>query len=208
MIKPNKLVFIFLINCIFLLKINILWASPADELSILLNKNNGFSGQFSQLVYDNKSQLIDEASGDVVFKKPHFFKWIYQVPHQNQIIGDGETVYIYDPDLSQVIMSRFSQSKSNNPANIFFLNNLEESFKVTKILIDDEVWYSCESKSKDIDYQSIEISFNKDKIKGMKVIDGLQNKIIINFVNISYSTDIDEASFLFNVPDNVEVIKN
>ena len=193
---------------LFYLNINLLWASPADELSTLLNRTSAFSGQFSQLVFDNKSQLIEEASGDVVFKKPHFFKWIYQAPHQNQIISDGETVYIYDPDLSQVIMSRFSQSKSNNPANIFFLNNLEESFKVTKILIDDEVWYRCESKLKDIDYQSIEISFNKDKIKAMKVIDGLQNKIIINFVNISYSTDIDEASFLFNVPDNVEVIKN
>ena len=193
---------------LFYLNINLLWASPADELSTLLNRTSVFSGQFSQLVFDNKSQLIEEASGDVVFKKPHFFKWIYQAPHQNQIIGDGEIVYIYDPDLSQVIMSRFSQSKSNNPANIFFLNNLEESFKVTKILIDDEVWYRCKSKLKDIDYQSIEISFNKDKIKAMKVIDGLQNKIIINFVNISYSTDIDEASFLFNVPDNVEVIKN
>ena len=69
---------------------------------------------------------------------------------------------------------------------------------------------SCvgESKSKDIDYQSIEISFNEDKIKGMRVIDGLQNKIIINFVNISQNPNIDEASFLFNVPDNVEVIKN
>jgi outer membrane lipoprotein carrier protein len=193
---------------LFYLNINLLWASPADELSTLLNRTSAFSGQFSQLVFDNKSKLIEEASGDVVFKKPHFFKWIYQAPHQNQIIGDGEIVYIYDPDLSQVIMSRFSQSKSNNPANIFFLNNLEESFKVTKILIDDEVWYRCKSKLKDIDYQSIEISFNKDKIKAMKVIDGLQNKIIINFVNISYSTDIDEASFLFNVPDNVEVIKN
>ena len=193
---------------LFYLNINLLWAAPADELSNLLNKTIAFSGQFSQSVYDNKSQLIEEANGEVVFKKPHFFKWIYQAPHQNQIIGDGEIVYIYDPDLSQVIMSRFSQSKSNNPANIFFLNNLEESFKVTKILIDDEVWYRCESKLKDIDYQSIEISFNKDKIKAMKVIDGLQNKIIINFVNISYSTDIDEASFLFNVPDNVEVIKN
>jgi outer membrane lipoprotein carrier protein len=159
-------------------------------------------------VYDNKSQLIEEANGKVVFKKPHFFKWIYQAPHQNQIIGDGETVYIYDPDLSQVIMSKFSQSKSNNPANIFFLNNIEESFKVTEILNEDETWYRCESKSKDIDYQSIEISFNEDKIHGMRVIDGLQNKIIINFVNISQNPNIDEASFLFNVPDNVEVIKN
>jgi outer membrane lipoprotein carrier protein len=190
------------------LNINLLWASPADKLSSLLNKTIAFSGEFSQSVYDNKSQLIEEANGKVVFKKPHFFKWIYQAPHQNQIIGDGETVYIYDPDLSQVIMSKFSQSKSNNPANIFFLNNIEESFKVTEILIEDETWYRCESKSKDIDYQSIEISFNEDKIKGMRVIDGLQNKIIINFVNISQNPNIDEASFLFNVPDNVEVIKN
>lgn len=193
---------------IFYLNINLLWAAPADELSSLLNKTIAFSGEFSQSVYDNKSQLIEEAKGEVVFKKPHFFKWIYQAPHQNQIIGDGETVYIYDPDLSQVIMSRFSQSKNNNPANIFFLNNIEESFKVTKILIEDETWYRCESKSKDIDYQSIEISFNEDKIHGMRVIDGLQNKIIINFVNISQNPNIDEASFLFNVPDNVEVIKN
>lgn len=193
---------------LFYLNINLLWAEPADELSDLLNKTIAFSGQFSQSVYDNKSQLIEEANGEVVFKKPHFFKWIYQAPHQNQIIGDGETVYIYDPDLSQVIMSKFSQSKNNNPANIFFLNNIDESFKVTKILIDDEAWYRCDSKSKDIDYQSIEISFNEDKIQGMRVVDGLQNKIIINFVNIIQNPNIDEASFLFNVPDNVEVIKN
>ncbi|MEK9714722.1 MAG: outer membrane lipoprotein chaperone LolA [Methylophilaceae bacterium] len=193
---------------LFYLNINLLLASPADELSSLLNKTIAFSGQFSQSVYDNKSQLIEEANGKVVFKKPHFFKWIYNAPHQNQIIGDGETVYIYDPDLSQVIMSKFSQSKSNNPANIFFLNNIEESFKVTEFFIEDETWYRCESKSKDIDYQSIEISFNEDKIQGMRVIDGLQNKIIINFVNISQNPNIDEASFLFNVPDNVEVIKN
>jgi outer membrane lipoprotein carrier protein len=201
-IRPFTLILLFYLN------INLLWASPADELSSLLNKTIAFSGQFSQSVFDNKSQLIEEANGKVVFKKPHFFKWIYQAPHQNQIIGDGDTVYIYDPDLSQVIMSKFSQSKSNNPANIFFLNNIEELFKVTKILIEDETWYRCESKSKDIDYQSIEISFNEDKIQGMKVIDGLQNKIIINFVNISQNPNIDEASFLFNVPDNVEVIKN
>ena len=193
---------------LFYLNINLLWAAPADELSNLLNKTIAFSGQFSQSVFDNKSQLIEEANGEVVFKKPHFFKWIYQAPHQNQIIGDGETVYIYDPDLSQVIMSKFSQSKNNNPANIFFLNNIEESFKVTKILIEDETWYRCESKSRDIDYQSIEISFNEDKIQGMRVIDGLQNKIIINFLNILQNPNIDEASFLFNVPDNVEVIKN
>ena len=193
---------------LFYLNINLLWAAPADELSNLLNKTIAFSGQFSQSVYDNKSQLIEEANGEVVFKKPHFFKWIYQAPHQNQIIGDGETVYIYDPDLSQVIMSKFSQSKNNNPANIFFLNNIEEYFKVTKILIEDEIWYRCESKSKEIDYQSIEISFNEDKIHGMRVVDGLQNKIIINFVNIIQNPNIDEASFLFNVPDNVEVIKN
>lgn len=203
MIRPFTFILLF-----YLIIINQAWASPAEELSVLLNKTRAFSGQFDQLVYDNKSQLIEEASGDVVFKKPHFFKWIYQAPHQNQIIGDGETVYIYDPDLSQVIMSRFSQSKNNNPANIFFLNNIEESFKVTKIIIDDHAWFRCEAKSNEMDYESIEISFSEEKIQGMRVVDPLQNKIIINFRNISNNSNIDEASFLFNVPENVEVIKN
>ena len=200
---------LFLFLTITIIKINFLFAQPSSDLSILLNKNESFQGSFNQIVFDNQGQIIEEANGKVIFKKPHFFKWIYKKPHQNQIISDGEIIYIYDPDLSQVIMSQFSQSNSNNPSLIFFQKNIEKFFKVTTKSIDGELWYRCQSLSDDADYESLELKFDsKGKVLAMNIIDRLKNKILVNFEDIQTNIKINEATFLFNVPENVEIIKN
>jgi len=200
---------LFLFLTITLIKINFLFAQPSSDLSILLNKNESFQGSFNQIVFDNQGQIIEEANGKVIFKKPHFFKWIYKKPHQNQIISDGEIIYIYDPDLSQVIMSQFSQSNSNNPSLIFFQKNIEKFFKVTTKSIDGELWYRCQSLSDDADYESLELKFDSQgKVLAMNIIDRLKNKILVNFEDIQTNIKINEATFLFNVPENVEIIKN
>ena len=200
---------LFLFLTITIIKINFLFAQPSSDLSILLNKNESFQGSFNQIVFDNQGQIIEEANGKVIFKKPHFFKWIYKKPHQNQIISDGEIIYIYDPDLSQVIMSQFSQSNSNNPSLIFFQKNIEKFFKVTTKSIDGELWYRCQSLSDDVDYESLELKFDSQgKVLAMNIIDRLKNKILVNFEDIQTNIKINEATFLFNVPENVEIIKN
>jgi outer membrane lipoprotein carrier protein len=200
---------LFLFLTITIIKINFLFAQPSSDLSILLNKNESFQGSFNQIVFDNQGQIIEEANGKVIFKKPHFFKWIYKKPHQNQIISDGEIIYIYDPDLSQVIMSQFSQSNSNNPSLIFFQKNIEKFFKVTTKSIDGELWYRCQSLSDDADYESLELKFDSQgKVLAMNIIDRLKNKILVNFEDIQTNIKINEATFLFNVPENVEIIKN
>ena len=200
---------LFLFLTITIIKINFLFAQPSSDLSILLNKNESFQGSFNQIVFDNQGQIIEEANGKVIFKKPHFFKWIYKKPHQNQIISDGEIIYIYDPDLSQVIMSQFSQSNSNNPSLIFFQKNIEKFFKVTTKSIDGELWYRCQSLSDNADYESLELKFDSQgKVLAMNIIDRLKNKILVNFEDIQTNIKINEATFLFNVPENVEIIKN
>lgn len=200
---------LFLFLTITLIKINFLFAQPSSDLSILLNKNKSFQGSFNQIVFDNQGQIIEEANGKVIFKKPHFFKWIYKKPHQNQIISDGEIIYIYDPDLSQVIMSQFSQSNSNNPSLIFFQKNIEKFFKVTTKSINGELWYRCQSLSDDADYETLELKFDSQgKVLAMNIIDRLKNKILVNFEDIQTNIKINEATFLFNVPENVEIIKN
>lgn len=200
---------LFLFLTITIIKINFLFAQPSSDLSILLNKNESFQGSFNQIVFDNQGQIIEEANGKVIFKKPHFFKWIYKKPHQNQIISDGEIIYIYDPDLSQVIMSQFSQSNSNNPSLIFFQKNIEKFFKVTTKSINGELWYRCQSLSDDADYETLELKLDSQgKVLAMNIIDRLKNKILVNFEDIQTNIKINEATFLFNVPENVEIIKN
>ena len=106
-------------------------------------------------------------------------------------------------------MSQFSQSNSNNPSLIFFQKNIEKFFKVTTKSIDGELWYHCQSISDNTEYESLELKFDsQDKVLAMKIIDRLKNKILVNFEDIQTSIKINEATFLFNVPENVEIIKN
>lgn len=184
-------------------------ADPADELSEILKKSISFQGNFHQRVVDDDGFLIEEAEGKVFFKKPHYFKWLYAIPHKNEIIGDGDLIYIYDPDLAQVIISKFNPSENINPASIFFENDLNKFFNVTTIDLNGETWFQCDAIKDDLGYESVQLKFNEvGIISGMKIVDSLKNTVSLKFSQIKNNTNIDDASFMFNVPENVEVIKN
>ena len=184
-------------------------ADPADELSEILKKSISFQGNFHQRVVDDDGFLIEEAEGKVFFKKPHYFKWLYAIPHKNEIIGDGDLIYIYDPDLAQVIISKFNPSENINPASIFFENDLNKFFNVTTIDLNGETLFQCDAIKDDLGYESVQLKFNEvGIISGMKIVDSLKNTVSLSFSQIKNNTNIDDASFMFNVPENVEVIKN
>ena len=103
---------LFLVNPIFL------WANPALELKVILDGMKNFKANFEQSVFDESGQLLEETEGLVTFKMPNYFKWLYKKPHKNQIISDGQEIYIYDPDLAQVIISKINLNEGNNPAVI------------------------------------------------------------------------------------------
>ena len=42
----------------------------------------------------------------------------------------------------------------------------------------------------------------------MTIIDGFDNKTEIQFININQNIKINDAFFLFNTPDDIDVIKN
>ena len=55
----------------------------------------------------------------------------------------------------------------------------------------------------------MQLKFNEvGIISGMKIVDSLKNTVSLKFSQIKNNTNIDDASFMFNVPENVEVIKN
>ncbi len=194
---------LFLVNPIFL------WANPALELKVILDGMKNFKANFEQSVFDESGQLLEETEGLVTFKMPNYFKWLYKKPHKNQIISDGQEIYIYDPDLAQVIISKINLNDGNNPAVIFMEKNIESSFNVNLITVDDDIWYRCTPKSDKTGYENIDLLFNDNRtLKSMLVTDFLKNKIIINFDFIENNLKIDDAFFMFNFPENVEVIKN
>jgi len=84
-----------------------------------LSKLKGFSCRFDQLmVFSDGGD--EHYSGTLAILKPKRFRWQYQKPYEQLYIGDGQTIWHYEPDLMQA--ERLSNLESVDPAVMRLLN--------------------------------------------------------------------------------------
>ena len=185
----------------------------AKELNVfprLIGKMNSAQGNFSQKVIDKNGTLVQEDSGIFSFKKPNFFRRIYQNPFESQIVSDGELLYLYDPDLKQVVISSLKKLGGVSPAMLLVSGDISNSFELNYLEnIESKNWFEAIPKDKSrTTFKSVLINFEAEKINEMRVIDNFERTTIIVFSSLVVNNKIDDEYFLFNTPENVDVIKN
>jgi len=185
-------------------------ANPDSDLSNILNQMNSLTGKFKQKVVDQNGATLQEVSGQFFFKKPNLFKWDYLEPSKSQLISDGELLYLYDPDLKQVVISQLKKFGGVSPAMLLVTSDIESLFEVTIIQDKKGVsWFrALPHEPEKANFKEVFINFSQKKLKSMRIIDGFDNTTEIDFIKVSRNTDINEAIFLFNTPEDIDVIKN
>ena len=185
-------------------------ANSDSELSNILNEMDSLTGNFKQKVLDQNGATLQEVSGQFFFKKPNLFKWDYLEPSKSQLISDGELLYLYDPDLKQVVISQLKKFGGVSPAMLLVTSDIESLFEVTIIQDKKGVsWFrALPHEPEKANFKEVFINFSQKKLKSMRIIDGFDNTTEIDFIKVSRNTDINEAIFLFNTPEDIDVIKN
>ena len=90
-------------------------------LQAFLDRTGEASGRFFQTVTDKTGREAAQPSEGIFrFKRPGRFEWTYEKPYRQQIISDGKTLWIYDPDLMQVTVRRLDGAVRSTPAGILF----------------------------------------------------------------------------------------
>ena len=185
-------------------------ANSDSELSNILNQMNSLTGKFKQKVVDQNGATLQEVSGQFFFKKPNLFKWDYLEPSKSQLISDGELLYLYDPDLKQVVISQLKKFGGVSPAMLLVTSDIESLFEVT--IIQDKKgtdWFrALPLEPEKANFKEVFINFVQKELKGMRIIDGFNNSTEIEFIKVSRNTDINEAIFLFNTPEDTDIIRN
>ena len=194
---------------ILLFSLNISANSDSDLLNIL-NQMNSLTGNFKQKVADQNGATLQEVSGQFFFKKPNLFKWDYLEPSKSQLISDGELLYLYDPDLKQVVISQLKKFGGVSPAMLLVTNDIESLFEITIIKDKKGVdWFrALPHEPEKANFKEVFINFVQKELKGMRIIDGFDNTTEIEFSKVSRNTEINEAIFLFNTPEDIDVIRN
>ena len=185
-------------------------ANPNSELSNILNEMNSLTGDFKQKVLDQNGATLQEVSGQFFFKKPNLFKWDYLEPSKSQLISDGELLYLYDPDLKQVVISQLKKLGGVSPAMLLVNRDIKSLFEIS--IIKDKKgnnWFKAVPQEPEkANFKEVFINFFQKELKSMRIIDGFDNTTEIQFIKVSLNTDINEAIFLFNTPEDIDIIKN
>ena len=185
-------------------------ANSDSELSNILNEMDSLTGNFKQKVLDQNGATLQEVSGQFFFKKPNLFKWDYLEPSKSQLISDGELLYLYDADLKQVVISQLKKLGGVSPAMLLVNRDIKSLFEIS--IIKDKNgnnWFKAVPQEPEkANFKEVFINFFQKELKSMRIIDGFDNTTEIQFIKVSLNTDINEAIFLFNTPEDIDIIKN
>lgn len=179
-----------------------------DKLRKFTNDLRSMKADFTQTLFDEKMRQVEIAKGTVLLLKPGKFRWDYAAPYEQHIIGDGEKLWLYDPELEQVTVKKMSEALGAAPiALLTSEQKLEDQFKIIELgNIDGRDMLQLEAKVKDTDYGFMLLALGDEGLEVMELKDKLGQVTRIEFHNTKFNEKIDPAKFNFTPPKGVDVI--
>lgn len=182
--------------------------SSVDHLKRFLGEVKAYSADFDQVVLDENLRQIDEAGGTLTILRPGRFRWDYYPPAEQQIIGDGEKVWIYDLELRQVIVRDQLASLGQTPAILL----AGENANLSQYKLEDRgqqgavQWVKIIPRTDSSGFDDIQVGFIDSALSVMVLVDGLGQTTRINFKNGTENPSLPAEQFMFTPPDDVDVI--
>ena len=97
------------------------------------------------------------------FVRPGKFRWEYDKPYEQTIVGDGAKLWIYDKDLNQVTVRKLDAALGSSPAALLAgSNEIEKAYDITSLGSQDGLdWLQAIPKSKDTTFERIKLGFGR-----------------------------------------------
>lgn len=167
---------------------------------------------FRQVVESKTLAGTLETKGKVAFEKPNRMRWDYDPPDAQTIVGDGDTLWIYQPDLKQVIKAPLGQAfQSSTPVTFLAgLGKVERDFNATLARNEPEQWVlTLTPKQKDTGVGTLELGVRKSdaSVAEARIVDAAGTTTRILFSGERRNVTLAPDLFHFAPPPGVDVVK-
>ena len=178
--------------------------SNGTLLSSVMKPVKTLSGQFLQTQYDEDGQLISQSKGEFWVKAPNKIYWQTTEPFAQSLISDGNTLWIYDPDLEQVTVSEVDEQMTYAPSLILSGDSeaIEESYTVKYAKQDT---FRLTPKNKGL-FSHATVSFDTGIPKTMEISDELGQLTVITLSALDSDIEIDDHRFSFTPGPDIDVL--
>lgn len=183
-------------------------AAGIAELQAFVGDTKAATATFAQETRDKAGRLVQKSTGTFAFARPGRFRWTYDKPLDQLIVGDGERVWVFDRDLNQVIVRRMSQALGSTPAALLAGDDaLEKNFTlVDGGSADDLAWVDATPRSPESGFTAVRIGFRDHLPQAMVLTDAFGQTTRLTFGHIERNPKLDPAQFRFAPPKGADVI--
>ncbi len=183
-------------------------ANSVDSLRAFVRETHTARAHFTQTVLDRDGRTLSQASGVMAFSRPGKFRWTYDKPYAQVIVGDGEKLWIFDQELNQVSVRKLDQALGNSPAALLAGDNEIERFFALRDVgeRDGLAWLEATPKAKDTMFSAVRMGFAGTTLRQMELKDGLGQTTIIRFDKLERNPRLAASQFTFAPPKGADVI--
>jgi outer membrane lipoprotein carrier protein len=176
------------------------------------DRTDTLQADFDQTVESATLAGTLESKGTVAFEKPNKMRWDYTSPEPQLIVGDGETLWIYQPDLKQVIKAPLKEAFTSTTPVTFLagLGQVERDFDVSLEQDTKEQWFlRLVPKKKDQGLGDMVLGVRKSdaSVAEARIKDPAGTTTRIRFSNEKLNAPVAADRFTFSPPPGVDVVR-
>lgn len=183
-------------------------AGGVDRLKGFIAGAKTAEADFTQTVADKNGRVTQQASGRMAFARPGKFRWDYNKPYEQVIVGDGVKLWLYDTDLEQVTVKSLDDVIAGTPAALLAGDNAIEKYFALKDagVADGLEWLDATPKTRDTSFERIRMGFKGDLLMQMELFDTFGQRTTLKLTKMVRNPAIPASRFTFTPPKGADII--
>ncbi|HEY8048303.1 MAG TPA: outer membrane lipoprotein chaperone LolA [Ramlibacter sp.] len=191
-------------------------ASGLDALDNFIKSVKSGRASFTQVVtepsHEGKPGRTRTSTGTFEFARPSRFRFDYKKPFQQQIVGDGKTLWVYDQDLNQVTARNQDAVLGSTPAAL-----IASAGSTAALLRDFNLeagdnkdglqWAVATPKNRDGQLNNMRLGFRGNDLAKLEIVDGFGQRSVITFDKMEMNVPVPAEDFHFKPPQGASVIR-
>jgi outer membrane lipoprotein carrier protein len=183
-------------------------ATGHGQLKAFLDGTKTSKGAITQKVASKTRPATQNSAGTFAFARPGKFRWTYDKPFEQLIVGDGTRVWVYDRDLNQVIVRKLDLALGATPAALLAGDNtLEKNFSLAEGTASDGLEFvDATPKTPESQFTRVRIGFRDSLPRAMELTDAFGQITTLAFTTIERNPALGADLFRFDVPAGADVV--
>jgi outer membrane lipoprotein carrier protein len=180
------------------------------EVEQALDTMTSFEAEFVQVVTDEKLFREEKTTGKVWIQRPGKFFWRYDSGQKMDIVADGVNIWIYQPELKQVMVQSLNDIGEDLPISWLASGQpVAQRYHTRKLpeKSDGLVWFDLQNKkggSQEIAF--VELGMKENVMQQVRLTSSDGRVTLVRFQQPQRNQNIDPNRFVFEPAAGIDIV--